>query len=365
MPKPKKTAPKTVPLTGLNLVAVVADQSGSMYEVHQDAQRMIRSVFDGFADPPAGQETRLSYYTFNDNTRVEFVDRPAGSVVPGPYSTGGNTALRDAIGQAVSDLKQHPRANEPTTAFMVVVITDGEENQSRSWSAWQIQSLIRDTQATGRWTFVMHCPPHKRGRVAAELGIPVDNIREWERTARGAAEVADTTRYGTQSYYLERSKGATATSAFFVQPDLSKMTPKTVKTRLADLSAKFKQFDMAHEERVDEFVARKTRRPYVIGQAFYQLMKPEKVQPNKEVVLTEVGGTAVWGGPEARAVVGLPAAGDAKVVPGNHAGWNIFIQSRSSNRRLPRGTKLLVDVTRTKGVQPTWEDPAKMVAGAK
>jgi hypothetical protein len=41
-------------------------------------------------------------------------------------------------------------------------------------------------------------------------------------------------------------------------------------------------------------------------------------------------------------MIGLPANADAKVEPGNHANYDIFVQSTSVNRKLPRGTKLIV-----------------------
>jgi len=96
------------------------------------------------------------------------------------------------------------------------------------------------------------------------------------------------------------------------------------------------------EEVIKDFVEKKTRRPYVIGTAYYQLMKTEKVQAGKGVILVEKGKPQVWAGQAARAMIGLPAGSDAKVEPGNHANYDIYVQSTSVNRKLPRGTKLIV-----------------------
>jgi len=54
----------------------------------------------------------------------------------------------------------------------------------------------------------------------------------------------------------------------------------------------------------------------------------------------EKGKSEVYG-PDARDLIGLPAGGTEKVIPGNHANYDIYIQSTSNNRRLVRGTKLI------------------------
>lgn len=53
-----------------------------------------------------------------------------------------------------------------------------------------------------------------------------------------------------------------------------------------------------------------------------------------------------WSGMPGRALVGLPTDGVtySKVNPGNHANYDIFVKSNSVNRKLVRGTTLLVKV---------------------
>ncbi len=89
----------------------------------------------------------------------------------------------------------------------------------------------------------------------------------------------------------------------------------------------------------------KTKSPYIPGSVFYQLTKTEKIQPQKMVLIMKKGGKGIYGGDEARGLIGLPASEDwieAKVKPGNHANFEIFVQSSSINRKLVRGTKVLV-----------------------
>jgi hypothetical protein len=77
------------------------------------------------------------------------------------------------------------------------------------------------------------------------------------------------------------------------------------------------------------------------GRSFYQLTKPEKVQSHKEVLLREVKTGAVYGGAQAREILGLPKGLDTKVKPADHGSWDVFVQSTSNNRKLMVGTILL------------------------
>lgn len=85
-----------------------------------------------------------------------------------------------------------------------------------------------------------------------------------------------------------------------------------------------------------------TSGPYVKGCAFYQLTKPELVQKHKDLMVKEKTGRVLYGGQEVRKVLGLPEFQDGKVTPGNHANYDVFVQSTANNRKLVRGTTVMV-----------------------
>ncbi len=86
--------------------------------------------------------------------------------------------------------------------------------------------------------------------------------------------------------------------------------------------------------------------PYRIGCAFYELTKREQIQAHKNVLIREKNKRTapIYGGKEARTLLGLPEHGDVKVTPGNHMNYSIFVQSTSRNRKLCRGTVCLYEV---------------------
>jgi hypothetical protein len=78
---------------------------------------------------------------------------------------------------------------------------------------------------------------------------------------------------------------------------------------------------------------------YQRGSAYYEFMKTENIQSDKEFVV-EMGGR-FYSGPAARSVLGLPAE-KVRVKPDHKAGCTIFVQSNSVNRKLIPGTRLLL-----------------------
>lgn len=85
---------------------------------------------------------------------------------------------------------------------------------------------------------------------------------------------------------------------------------------------------------------------YTIGRGFYQFMKPEVIQENKEVILVDPVTKDVFSGTEARKILGIPLGERGKIKPKDLA-YDVFIQSTSTNRKLIGGTKFLYEISET------------------
>ena len=141
------------------------------------------------------------------------------------------------------------------------------------------------------------------------------------------------------TYYNTRAAGATRSTTMLVTPDLSGVK---VEDKLYPMLG-CKLLEVTKETKIKEFVEAATGKAYKPGVAFYQLMKKERVEPNKGVLVMNKTNKRVVGGVAARQLIGLAPTGRCRIEPGNHANYDIFIQSLSTNRILPRGTKLLVE----------------------
>ena len=106
------------------------------------------------------------------------------------YRVGGGTALLDAIGRTMEKI----RAVQKQTAedyraekVLFVIITDGEENSSRKYSAAQIKELIEHQQKKYGWEFVFFGANMDAVMEAAKLGIAADRAMGWMATGAGTA----------------------------------------------------------------------------------------------------------------------------------------------------------------------------------
>jgi hypothetical protein len=141
-------------------------------------------------------------------------------------------------------------------------------------------------------------------------------------------------------YFSARASGAKATGGFFAS------TANVNLAKLVDVSKDYKLYQVPMVDADDgimisDFIMRH-RMQYLKGSAFYQLVKTEaKVQHDKAILIQERSTGKVYGGQEARDMIGLPRGQNTRLHPGQLDGYNIFIQSSSWNRKLPKGSGVL------------------------
>lgn len=348
-------------------IAILVDSSGSMGHLRsatlKNLDQQIRAIKDSARQ--SGQRTTVTLGTFNYNLHLDYMAcdvAQAGGLTT--YYTQGGTALFDAVTETVNRFKRLPDANEKTTSFLIIVLTDGEENSSSQINVNRFPELMRSLNATDRWTFAFSVPRGYKSNLERQYNIPAGNIQEWDQTEEGVTFAMNSNIGATHAYFSNRSIGLRATNNFYVTTDLSGVKSKDLKN-LTDLQSNFKAWTVDKETDVKSFVEGHGKE-FHLGSVYYMLTKKEKVQPRKQVLLVEKGKKAVYGGQEARDLLGLPPNQEAVVTPGNHANYDVYVQSASINRKLVRGTKVLFDTTMTKSLQPTWDhEAAKAAADAK
>lgn len=336
----------------VNNIVLVLDRSQSMSHLRQAAVDALNSNIDTIAREAArtGQLTNVSVYTFASDVRcvrqLQDVARITRLSVSDVYC-GGMTALFDATGVAIDDLLRVPVKNDEDVSYLVQIITDGGENASYRYGSARDSSpltkLMTRVQNTDLWTLTFLVPSNQGGRdTLVNMGIPPGNIAEWEQSVAGVQAYTQTNTQSFSNYFTSRASGQSSVKSFYT--DLSNLKPADVKNALQDISRNVRVLQVTREENIKDFVEQQLG-SYRPGSAFYQLMKDEKkVQLYKELLVMEKNKRQIFGGPDARQVLGIPAGQTLKIKPGNHGNFDIFVQSTSLNRKLPRGTKLLVRV---------------------
>lgn len=289
-----------------------------------------------------GIETILSVVRCGErNTRavgVEIINKDILRVEPiSSYETRAPaTPLWDSVDKLITILEAVPDASNPDTSFLVMSITDGEENCS-TISTVRLAEKIRRLQNTDRWTFVFRVP-RGYGEQLRAMGISEGNIQEWDQTQAGFETATKQTEQSFANYYQARASGVRSTGTFFA--NIGALDKRQVINSLVDITNKVIPYAVNHTgEEISTFMGR-VRGSYQIGTAYYQLTKSETIQPNKKILVLDTKTGAMYTGSDARHLLGLPDSGYLQLRPGNLGNFKVFIQSTSTNRKLVGGTLL-------------------------
>ncbi len=335
-----------------NHVALVIDKSGSMQSVRSQVVDVFNDNLTTIktevyknttSDGKSDQLTTLTSVLFSDQANIRFVAQPIDSLramALDEYVPSGGTALLQAVGETIEALEKVPEAKNATTSFLIITITDGEENASAAKWETALTAKMRTCQATDRWSFVFLVPDENaKHELVRKYGIPYGNVTVWAATKEGTKKAGESISRGISRYYSSRARGERSVREFF-RADLSAVKKKDL-TKLEDLSGEAKVLPVTTGEvEIKTFCEEKLRAPYIKGAAFYELSKPETVQSYKKIAIKERNGKKIYGGDDARHLLGLPD-GDTRVFIDNLSNYQVFIQSTSVNRKLVRGTSVL------------------------
>jgi len=322
----------------INHVVLVLDASISMHGLESEVIAVTDNLVTHLAQRSQvmDQETRITVYKFSTTSECLFYDKDVLRLpsLKTLYRTNGNTALIDATYKAISDLEKTATLYGDH-AFLVYVLTDGEENSSRETSARTLQEKL--SRLPDNWTVAAMVPDQSGVHEAKKFGFLKDNISVWDTTKKGIAEVGEVIRRSTDQFMQARSTGVRGTKSLFTL-DLNKVDLKNL-TKLSPLRYSIFKMPPGETKYIKDFVEFNGRK-YEIGKGYYQLVKRETIQPSKDIAIKSKVDGNVYVGTEARSMLGIP--NDYVLVsPQDHDNFDIFIQSTSANRKLMLEQELL------------------------
>ncbi|HEY3413022.1 MAG TPA: vWA domain-containing protein [Armatimonadota bacterium] len=202
-----------------NYVAIVLDESGSMDAMRREAIDAFNEQADAIRTAAADQDTRVSLVKFNTVVpNPVYWNEPVGSLArltARDYCPTGLTAMLDAVGLTIDRLKTMKDAGEDHVSFLVIVISDGYENNSKRFTYPQIAKRIGDLQKTDRWTFVYLGSNQDLSVISQEMGIHPDNVASFKATSEGMKEAGSVQAAATMNYVAERRAGMKSSKAFY------------------------------------------------------------------------------------------------------------------------------------------------------
>lgn len=328
----------------INHVAIVLDDSGSMGPLLNTVKTMFAEQVNSLKQTAksTGQEYRLSVFTFGQYVKRLCLDVPlreAESVISQYGADKPFTALINGTMTAINDLRTIS-TRYGDHSYLIYVVTDGHENVTPG-AGPDLRTMLQELNDD--WTVAVLVPNTYSKQKAIEYGFSAGNIQIWEATEQGLEAASQTMAFSNASYGAMRTAGIKSTKTLFTLP--TELNKTAVKNNLEPIPAKeyttllVRKYDEGKE--IKEFVEKITGEPYRVGSAYFQLTKPEKIQPSKMVAVVEKQTGRMFSGPSARDLLKLPDY-EVKVAPADYNAFDVFVQSTSTNRHLVGNTHLVV-----------------------
>lgn len=200
-------------------VTIILDKSGSMDDTRDTVIQGFNEQVQQMKINAKESEIYGSLVTFNGDVYENLWCVPAAEINEATredYRPEGMTALRDAVGYTLTKLK-NTVPDDPDTAHLVVIISDGVENSSKHVSQSALKEQIDSLQKTGRWTFTyMGCDEAYLQKVAKETNIPISNMAVWKNdTAENATRGLRRSKKCIDRYYSFRATGQNISSQLY------------------------------------------------------------------------------------------------------------------------------------------------------
>jgi uncharacterized protein YegL len=151
----KKRGIKLDPNETTTDILIILDRSGSMQHAAADHVGGLRAFVD--EQRKVEGDVRLTLVQFDTIEPCEVIyDRePIASVGEITLQPRDGTPLFDAIGLSIAHFKKSRGAGDvgATNQVIVMIVTDGENNASKTWSKLQVKALVDELTAQD-WAFV-------------------------------------------------------------------------------------------------------------------------------------------------------------------------------------------------------------------
>lgn len=174
---------------GLTELVFILDKSGSMSGLEKDTIGGYNSMLE--KQKAIDGECHITTVLFDNNYELlhDRIDiKAVSSITEKEYQVGGSTALLDAIGMTIHKIgnaQKHTADDYRAEKVMFVIITDGEENSSREYSAEKIKAQIERQKKNYGWEFIFLGANIDAVETAGRFGIPADRAQNYHADSEG------------------------------------------------------------------------------------------------------------------------------------------------------------------------------------
>ena len=182
--KNKNNKPKDVELV------FILDRSGSMGGLESDTIGGYNSMLSKQKKEKTGKVS-VTTVLFDDQYELLYNQVPIEKVSPmteEEYYVRGSTALLDAIGKTVMQVKANQDKKEIKDKVLFVIITDGMENASREYRMEQVKKLIEERKEKDNWEFLFLGANIDAIGAAKDIGIDSSRAVRFKSDKKGTAK---------------------------------------------------------------------------------------------------------------------------------------------------------------------------------
>ena len=176
---------------GLTELVFILDKSGSMGGLEKDTIGGYNSRLEKQKAVPG--ECLITTVLFDNDYELlhDRIDiRAVSPITEKEYAVGGSTALLDAIGRTIHKIgnaQMNTADDYRAEKVMFVIITDGEENSSREYSAEKVKAQIQRQKEKYDWEFIFLGANIDAVETAGRFGIAPDRAQNYHADSEGTA----------------------------------------------------------------------------------------------------------------------------------------------------------------------------------
>ncbi|SDF11164.1 vWA domain-containing protein [Sporomusa acidovorans] len=176
---------------GLTELVFIIDRSGSMGGLESDTIGGFNAMLK--EQQAVEGDAVVTTVLFDDKYELlhDRIDiRAVASLTDKDYTVRETTALLDALGRTIHKIRavqKHTANNYRAEKVLFVIITDGQENASREYSAERIKRRIERQKERYGWEFVFFGANMDAVMEAGKLGIAADHAQNYCADAIGTS----------------------------------------------------------------------------------------------------------------------------------------------------------------------------------
>lgn len=169
----------------------ILDKSGSMAGLEKDTIGGFNSMLE--KQKAVQGEAVITTVLFDNSYNLlhDRIDiRAVGPITEKEYQAGDSTALIDALGRTIHKIASMQKNTAPAfraQKVLFVIITDGEENASREYSAEKVKAQIELYKKEQGWEFIFLGANIDAVETAAKFGIAPDRAQSFHSDEEGTA----------------------------------------------------------------------------------------------------------------------------------------------------------------------------------